>query len=254
MKKYKFLVMLIVIIGFTFIATSNQVKNVYNLVANEDNDTKAQENIYKICIDPGHQEKGDTNLEQIAPGSPHKKARVSSGTCGVSTKKPEYVLNLETSLILKHILENRGYKVIMTRETHDVNISNSERAIIANNENVDMVVRIHADGLDDSSKSGASILIPEEGGKYTASIFEQSNLCAQSIKESMINNNIKINGVFERNDLTGFNWSTVPVVLIEMGFMSNYNEDQMMSNIDYQNKLMNSIADGIQQYFNQSDR
>ena len=40
----------------------------------------------------------------------------------------------------------------------------------------------------------------------------------------------KVNGIFERDDLTGFNWSKVPVVLVEMGFMSNYNEDEMMSN------------------------
>ena len=64
------------------------------------------------------------NSEPVAPGSYVKKARVSSGTAGVATKKPEYILNLEASTVLKHILEGKGYKVIMTRESHDVNISN----------------------------------------------------------------------------------------------------------------------------------
>ena len=60
---------------------------------------------------------------------------------------------------------------------------------------------------------------------------------------------IQVNGIFERNDLTGFNWSQVPVVLVEMGFLSNYNEDQMMSNPEYQRKLMESISNGLDEYF-----
>ena len=55
--------------------------------------------------------------------------------------------------------------------------------------------------------------------------------------------------MFERNDITGFNWSRVPVVILEMGFMSNYNEDEMMSNKEYQKKMMQSIADGVEKYF-----
>ena len=66
---------------------------------------------------------------------------------------------------------------------------------------------------------------------------------------NMQNAGIGLNGIFQRGDLTGFNWSKVPVVLIEMGFMSNYNEDQMMSNPDYQKKLMQSVADGVEEYF-----
>ena len=61
---------------------------------------------YLICIDPGHQEKGDWRTEPVGPGAPYQKARVSSGTVGISTKKPEYILNLEASQVLKHILIN----------------------------------------------------------------------------------------------------------------------------------------------------
>ncbi|MGL5641829.1 MAG: N-acetylmuramoyl-L-alanine amidase, partial [Paraclostridium sp.] len=188
------------------------------------------------------------NLEAIGPGSSSKKARVSSGTTGIATKKPEYKLNLEASIVLKHILENKGYTVFMTRESHDVNISNAERAIFANEKNVDMVVRVHADSIDNSSKTGASLLIPQKDGKYTAEIYEESSKCANNIKDEMKNMNINLNGIFERGDLTGFNWSKVPVVLIEMGFMSNYNEDLMMSNPEYQRKIMQTVADGVETY------
>ena len=212
-------------------------------------DKKKIEKDILICIDPGHQEKGDSNSEPVAPGSYVKKARVSSGATGVATKKPEYILNLEASTVLKHILEGKGYKVIMTRESHDVNISNSERAIFANNNKADMVVRVHADSLNNPGKTGASILIPAKESKYTTAIYEDSQNCANLISSKMKEAGIKVNGVFERGDLTGFNWSQVPVVLVEMGFLSNYTEDQMMSNPEYQTKLMQAISDGLDEYF-----
>ncbi|WP_373599636.1 N-acetylmuramoyl-L-alanine amidase [Paraclostridium bifermentans] len=250
MKNYKILVMGIIAIGIIFIGTSNPIVNLYKSTnfINKDKDSNSDNKNYTICIDPGHQEKGDSNLEPIGPGASSKKARVSSGTTGVATKKPEYKLNLEASIVLKNILEGKGYNVVMTRESHNVNISNSERAIFGNEKKSDMVVRIHADSLDNSSKTGASILVPQKDGKYTSTIYESSNKCADLIKNELERMNIKVNGIFERGDLTGFNWSKVPVVLIEMGFMSNYNEDLMMSNPEYQRKMMQSVADGIEIY------
>ena len=253
MKKYRVIIMSIIAMGIILIGTSNPLSTINKttgLISRGIKNEKINDNNkYLIFIDPGHQAKGDQNPEPIGPGSPYQKARVSSGTEGIATKKPEYILNLEASIVLKHILEGKGYTVMMSRETHDVNISNSERAIMANKKNADLAIRIHADSLDNSSKTGASILIPEEGGKYTAPIFEESNDCAGFIKTNMQNAGIGLNGIFQRGDLTGFNWSKVPVVLIEMGFMSNYNEDQMMSNPDYQKKLMQSVADGVEEYF-----
>ncbi|MGL4912764.1 MAG: N-acetylmuramoyl-L-alanine amidase family protein [Romboutsia sp.] len=260
MKKYRLLVTTIIAMGIILIGTSNPITNLYkstNLISKgitrKDDKEKIKEEKPLICIDPGHQERGDSNPEAVAPGSSQTKARVSSGATGISTKKPEYILNLEASTVLKHILEGKGYRVIMTRETHNVNISNAERARLANEKNSDMVVRIHADSLDNSSKTGASILIPAKENKYTTSIYEASNQCAQVVKNQMTNAGIKVNGIFERGDLTGFNWSTVPVVLVEMGFLSNYNEDQMMSNPEYQRKLMQSVADGVEEYLRQKN-
>lgn len=266
MKLYKVSLIIIMILGIIFIGNSDPMKNLYknsasiitglkiddkskNSTKKEDTKEKEKAEKYLICIDPGHQAKGDWKSEPVGPGSPYQKARVSSGTVGISTKKPEYILNLEASEVLKHILISKGFKVIMTRESHDVNISNLERATFANNKNANMVIRIHADGSDDTSITGASILIPSQKGKYTSSIFEASYECANLIKSKMDNGGFKVNGIFERDDLTGFNWSKVPVVLVEMGFMSNYNEDEMMSNKGYQRKMMQSIADGVEEYF-----
>lgn len=245
MKKYKFLVSSLIILGVFLISTSDPMLDLragLNFINNK------QDKEIVICIDPGHQSKGDPKQEPVAPGSGSTKARVSSGTSGVATKKPEYILNLEASIVLKDILEQKGYKVIMTRTNHDVNISNAERAMIANKEKADMTIRIHADSLANPGKTGATILVPSKNSKYTSSIYDLSYKCAQLVKDRMIQSGIKVNGVFERSDLTGFNWSTVPVILVEMGFMSNYNEDRMMSNPNYQKKMMQSIGDGIEEY------
>ena len=204
---------------------------------------------YVICIDPGHQTKGDMSQEPVAPGSSEKKFKVSWGTQGVATKIPEYELTLSASKILKKDLEQMGFKVIMTRETNDVHITNSERAIFANDNNADLVIRIHADGSDDSSTTGASLHIPSQDSQYTSKIYPESNECAKLISLQMKQDGFKVNSIYQRSDLTGFNWSKVPVVLVEMGFMSNPEEDQKMAETSYQEKMMKSVAEGAQSYF-----
>lgn len=201
-----------------------------------------------VCIDPGHQAKGDGQSEPIAPGASQRKARVSSGTSGVGTKKAEYIINLEAAKILQKLLIEKGYQVIMTRETHDVNISNAERAQVANNANAQMTIRIHCDSINNGGKTGATLLVPSKTSKYTSGIYEKSYAFAKCLETSLKGSGVKVNGIFERSDMTGFNWSTVPVVIFEMGFMSNWNEDQMLSNSTYQQKLMDAVTSALDSY------
>lgn len=221
-----------------------------NIFAQESKEVIDSKDEFIICIDPGHQSKGDPKGEPIAPGSSNKKPRVSSGTAGVGTKKPEYVVNLEASMILKKLLEDKGFKVVMTREEHEVNLSNAERAEIANNSNANLAIRIHCDSLSDGGKSGATILIPSKDSKFTTAIYEESKKYAEFLSNELKSSNVKVNGVFERADITGFNWSKVPVVILEMGFMSNWTEDRMLSDPNYQNKLMECVVNSVEEYRN----
>lgn len=201
-----------------------------------------------ICIDAGHQEKGDSKLEPIAPWSSNKKPRVSSGTAGVGTKNREYEINLEVAMILKELLNKEGYNVVMTREKNEVSLSNRERAEISNNSKADISIKLHCDGSNNSGKRGASILIPSSETKQLSSIYGESKRYGDVLCETLKENGIKVNGVFERKDMTGFNWSQRPVVILEMGFMSNWEDDRLLGDKLYQQKIADLIVKSLEKY------
>lgn len=203
-----------------------------------------------ICIDPGHQSKGNYKKEPIGPGAKTTKAKVASGTSGVSTKKAEYVLTLEISMILKKKLQDAGYKVIIIRETHDVNISNKERADVANDANADLFLRIHADGSDSQKVSGISTLYPSEKNPYVAYLNKDSKRIAELMVNEMVKSTGALNrGAVTRDDMSGINWAKIPVCIVETGFMTNPKEDKNLSNTDYQEKLTNGMVTAINSYF-----
>lgn len=205
-----------------------------------------------ICIDPGHQLEGDYSTEPIGPNSDIEKPKVSNGATGIDTKTPEYELTLEVSLKLRDRLEAEGFVVILTREIHDVNLSNSERAKIANKNASDIFIRIHADQRGSSEHNGISVLCPSKENKYTKEIYDDSNHLAHTILESLLSETGASDmGISYRDDISGFNWAEVPVVLVELGFMSNPIEDKKMSTEVYQNKLVDGMVEGILNYFNE---
>ena len=123
-------------------------------------------NSYVVVIDPGHQGRGDSTTEPNGPGSATMKARVAGGTHGTTTGVYEYELTLAISQQLQTELQNRGYTVYMTRTSHDVNISNMERAQYATSGGADIAVRIHANGAENASVSGAMALAPSSSNPY----------------------------------------------------------------------------------------
>lgn len=230
------------------VVTNKEQGEVLQTGSKEAEATNPNKNI-TICIDPGHQLKAITAKEAFAPGSNEKKPGVSSGTRGVFTKKPEYQLNLEVALKLRDLLQAKGYRVVMTRDKNDVTISNIERAEIANKAGADLFVRIHADGSESGEAMGFSILYPAEDSPYTKGIFNESKKAARFMETEIKRaTRAKSRGIVQRDDMTGFNWSKVPVVLIEMGFMTNRDEDAILSTEDYQNKMAEGMLKGIETY------
>lgn len=203
-----------------------------------------------VAIDAGHQSRGNSEKEPIGPGAATMKAKVAGGTKGVATGKPEYELTLEISVKLKQELESRGYTVVMIRETNDVNISNAERAQIANTSGATAFLRIHADGSDNSSVSGATTLCPTAQNPYCAAIYEDS----RRLSDAVLNNLCESTGckkryVSEVDNMSGINWCQIPVSIVEVGFMTNANEDNLLSTEEYQWKVARGIADGVDEFY-----
>lgn len=208
-----------------------------------------QKESFIIVLDPGHQEKANNEHEPIGPGASETKPKVAAGTQGIVTKKPEYELTLEASLLLQEALEEKGFEVVLTRSSHQVDISNAERSQIANDIKADLFLRIHADGIDNAEVHGFSVLTPGKGNAYTDKIYDDSLLAAEQIV-AHVDGEIPLlhNGIFFRDDLSGFNWSEVPVVLVELGFMTNPEEDKKLSEEAYLLKLTDLITEGVEAY------
>jgi len=204
---------------------------------------------FLVVIDPGHQQKANLNLEPIGPGAATQKYKVTDGTTGVVTKKREAVLVLEMAFVLKEKLEAKGMQVLMTRTSQDVDISNKERATLANDHKANLFLRLHADGSENPNQSGFAVLTPAEGSPYTQEIYAESLQISQTIVNKMRENKqVKVNGIKFRDDLSGFNWSKVPGVLLELGFMSNPEEDKKLSDPQYVNSLLQSVTDSVDEY------
>ena len=207
-------------------------------------------NAFVVVIDPGHQRKGDSTPEPNGPESSTMKARVTGGPSGRTTGVMEYELTLAVSLKLRDELEARGYTVCMTRETHDVNISNMERAQYATSAGADVAVRIHANGVEDSTVSGALALTPSASNPYISHLAEDSQRLSQCILDAYCDaTGMRNQGVVTSDTMTGINWSTVPVTILEMGYMTNPSDDTNMEDEAYQEKMIQGIADGIDGYF-----
>ncbi|MBG9829114.1 N-acetylmuramoyl-L-alanine amidase [Bacillus wiedmannii] len=204
---------------------------------------------FLVVIDPGHQQKANLNLEPIGPGATTQKYKVTDGTTGVVTKKREAVLVLEMAFVLKEQLEAKGIQVLMTRTSQDVDISNKERATFANDHKANLFLRLHADGSENPNQSGFAVLTPAEGSPYTKEIYAESLQISQTIVNKMRENQqVKVNGIKFREDLSGFNWAKVPGVLLELGFMSNPEEDKKLSDPQYVNSLLQSVTDSVEEY------
>ena len=209
-------------------------------------------NGHVVCLDPGHQS-FDVDMsatEPNGPGSSTMKVLCTTGTAGDYTGTAEYELNLQIALLLKDILEQRGYQVVLTRTNNQTAISNMQRAQMAAAEGAEIFVRIHANSSGDHSASGALTLSPSQESPYVSHLFPESQRLSRCVLDGYCAaTGFADLGILYDDTMTGINWSQVPVTIIEMGFMSNEHDDTMMNDPAFRKTMAAGIADGIDLYF-----
>ena len=203
-----------------------------------------------VVVDPGHDRLPNPAREPIGPGSPTSKVKDGGGTRGVVTGVAEADVTLAVSLRLRVLLRRAGVRVVMTRTTtRGVSLGNVARAAVANRARAALFVRVHADGSQDAHESGTHTLYPAYRHGWTDDIHARSRRAAELVQAELVRAlRSRDRGLDPRADITGFNWSNVPAILPELGFMTNPREDRLLTSRSYQQRAALGLCRGILRY------
>lgn len=182
-----------------------------------------------ITIDPGH---GGSDSGAVGPN-------------GYTEKEGAFAISQKVA----SILNQSGAKVVMTRDSDvDVYGPNASarnelqaRVDVGNNANSDIFVSIHCNAFVNPAANGTQTF-------YYGSSYQGQRL-AQSIQEKMIEaNGLRDRGISTCNFYV-VKHSYMPAVLIETAFITNYDEEALLSDDGWQTTMAKAIAEGINEYF-----
>jgi len=203
-----------------------------------------------VAIDAGHQAKANAEKEPIGPGSTTKKAKMPEGAVGAATGTKEYELTLTVAKKLEEELKERGYQIVMIRTGHDVNLSNAERSKIANESDAEILIRLHANSMDNSGVYGALAMCMTEYNPYNSELYADSYALSKKIINNICSRTgTKNRGVQKVDNSSAINWCEIPVSVVEMGFLTNPDEDRWLQSEEYQGKIVEGIAEAVDSYF-----
>ncbi|WP_422486115.1 N-acetylmuramoyl-L-alanine amidase [Gudongella sp. DL1XJH-153] len=156
-------------------------------------------------------------------------------------------INLQTSFKLRDALLARGYNVIMTRDT-DVFIDLYSRPRIANENNADLFISLHANATMSSSINGLEILYcpAYESDKKMYDQFPFAEFIYNGILDQTGRTG---RGIIKRPELVVLRETEMPAVLVETGYMTNPEELTLVLSDRYQNQVVDGIINAVEQYF-----
>ena len=171
----------------------------------------------KVCIDAGHGGK-------------------DGGAQGASVSEKWIALDVANRVAQK--LQNSGMSVVMTRDS-DYYVGLAERANIANQTGADVFVSIHCN-------SGPSTAQGTEVWSYPGAA-EDKRLAEHILGRMTARTGLHSRGTKEEN-FAVLRLTRCPAALVELGFISNVQEEQLMKTFDYQDQASTAIVEGIKQY------
>ena len=175
--------------------------------------------IKKIVIDPGH---GGSDPGAIGP---------------TGLKEKDVVLNV--SLKLRDILKDKGLSVVMTRTT-DIYLTLEERTRISNSSGADYFLSVHANSFSNPSSNGTET--------FSYSSTGMGADVAKLIQSKLVNANGLTNRGFKTASYYVIRYNNLPSSLVELAFISNPNEENLLSQDAFQTKCAKAIADAILSY------
>ncbi len=194
---------------------------------------KADDNVNKIIIDPGHGGKdGGAEVRGVKESN----------------------LNLEISFKLKEIFEKNGYYVDLTRENEDDLCDNefikkedmNKRVNKINNGSYLFCISIHQNTFINPVYRGAQI--------FYSNVNENNKILSSNIIKSIksyLKNTTR--DIVKRDNILLLNKVTIPCCIVECGFLTNYNEFELLTNSDYQISLAYAIYNGCIDYLKQKN-
>jgi N-acetylmuramoyl-L-alanine amidase len=207
-----------------------------------------------VVLDPGHDLRANLRTEPIGPGSSTRKIKDGGGTHGVASGLTEAELNLAVARRTRALLERAGVEIVMTRtRTAGTSVGNIVRARIANRAGAGLFLRIHADGSEDPAARGTHTLYPAPRSGWTDDVYAPSRRAAGIVQRELVRLlGFPDRGLQERSDFTGFNWADVPVILVEMGFMTNRTDDRLLATAAYQRRAAQGLCRGTLRFLGRS--
>ncbi|WP_051531568.1 N-acetylmuramoyl-L-alanine amidase [Clostridiisalibacter paucivorans] len=217
----------------------NELEDKYGLQINFEKDKNSGKT---IVVDPGHG--GDNN--KLYNG------RIGdSGSISPFTNTKEKDLALTVSLKLREVLKSRGYNVVMTREK-DEYIDLYKRSDIANAANADAFVSIHFNSTENISSATGIETLYCPSNKKTQTNPKDQYAFAKIMQDTLASGvNRKNRGLLNKPGYVVVREPNMPSVLMELGFLTNKEEERLVRTKDYQNRAVKAIADGLDKYFSQ---
>jgi N-acetylmuramoyl-L-alanine amidase len=186
----------------------------------------------QTSTDPSQPLKGKTIV--LDPGH----GGVDSGTTSI-TGTHEKDLTLATALAVEQKLKNAGVNVIMTRD-HDTYISLKQRSDLSNRLHADAFLSFHYNWSNDPSINGLT--------DFYYSQSKDQSLAAEILNRVENTTGLKDMGT-KFDDLYVLRNNSQPSVLIELGFLSNKQDESTAENPDFNNKVAQGIYLGLFDYF-----